>query len=44
MVKFNRATIIPYILANVNLTQLYEEGFTVTVLTITGNLGDGTPF
>lgn len=44
MVKFDRAEVISYILANVDLTQLYEDRFMTITLTITGYLNDGTPF
>jgi len=44
MVKFDRAEIISYILANVNMTKLIEEKFMTITLTITGELTDGTPF
>ncbi|MEM2704758.1 MAG: hypothetical protein QXR45_16555 [Candidatus Bathyarchaeia archaeon] len=44
MVKFKRAQVISYILANVNLTELYEERFMTITLTITGKLKDGTSF
>jgi len=40
MVKFERANVISYILANVDLTELFEQRF----MTITGKLYDGTPF
>jgi len=44
MVKFDRAEVISYILANVNMTKLIEEKFMTITLTITGELNDGTPF
>jgi len=44
MVKFDRAEVISYILANVNMTKLIEERFMTITLTITGELTDGTPF
>jgi hypothetical protein len=44
MVKFDRAEVISYILANVNITKLFEERFMTVTLTITGYLNDGTPF
>jgi len=44
MVKFDRAELISYILANVNMTQLVEERFMTVTLTITGKLNDGTAF
>jgi len=44
MVKFDRATVISYILANVNKTELFEERFMRVALTITGYLKDGTLF
>jgi len=44
MVKFDRAAVQAYILANVNMTELIEEGFMTVTLTITGYLNDGTPF
>ena len=44
MVKFDRAELISYILANVNVTQLIEERFMTVTLTITGKLNDGTAF
>jgi len=44
MVKFDRASVISYILANVNKTKLFEERFMRVTLTITGKLNDGTPF
>jgi len=44
MVKFDRAKLISYILANVNMTQLMEERSMTVTLTITGKLKNGTPF
>ena len=44
MVKFDRATVISYILANVKMTQPLKERFMTITLTITGKLDDGTPF
>jgi len=44
MVKFDRAEVTSYIIANVNMTKLYEEKFMTITLTITGNLNDDTPF
>jgi hypothetical protein len=44
MVKFDRAKVISYILANVNMTKLIEERFMTITLTVTGRLKDGTPF
>jgi Tol biopolymer transport system component len=44
MVKFDRAAVQAYILANVNMTELIEEGFMTVTLTITGYLNDGPPF
>jgi len=44
MVKFDRAEVTSYILANVNMTKLIEEKFMTITLTITGELDDGTPF
>ena len=44
MVKFDRAKLISYILANVNMTQLIEERSMTVTLTITGKLKNGTPF
>ena len=44
MVKFDRAKVISYILANVNMTELIEKRFITVTLTITGKLYDGTPF
>ena len=44
MVKFNGTEVIAYILANVNMTKLFEEMFMTITLTITGKLHDGTSF
>jgi len=44
MVKFDRAEIISYVLANVNMTELFEERFMTITLTITGYLNDDTMF
>jgi parallel beta-helix repeat protein len=44
MVKSDRAEVIDYIMANVNMTKLLEEKFKTVTLTITGKLDDGTPF
>jgi len=44
MVKFDRQQIINYIMANVDLSRLYEERFMTITLTVTGKLNDGTPF
>jgi hypothetical protein len=44
MVKFDRAELIDYIIANVNMTELYEKRFMTITLTITGYLYNGTPF
>jgi len=44
MVKFDRSEVISYILANVNLTKLFEERFMNITLTITGCLNDDVPF
>lgn len=44
MVKFDRAEVISYILANIDLTELIEERFMTITLTIIGYLYDGTPF
>ncbi len=44
MVKFDRAKVISYIMANVDITKLFEERFTTITLTITGCLKDGTSF
>jgi len=44
MVKFDRAEVISYIIANVNMTELVEERFMTITLTITGYLYDDTLF
>jgi len=44
MVKFDRAEVTAYIIANVNMTELYEKRFMTTTLTVTGYLNNGTPF
>lgn len=44
MVKFDRSDVISYILANVNMTKLFEERFMTVTLTVTGYLNDDTPF
>jgi len=44
MVKFDRTAVVSYIIANVDLSQLYEERFMTVTLTVTGYLNDGTPF
>lgn len=44
MVKFDRQTVIDYIFANVDLTELFEKRFMTITLTITGKLNDVTPF
>jgi len=44
MIKFDRANVISYILANVNKTKLFDERFIAVTLTITGYLNDGTLF
>jgi hypothetical protein len=44
MVKFDRAEVVSYILANVDLTKLFEERFMAITLTVTGKLNDDTPF
>lgn len=44
MVKFERADVISYILANVNVTQLIEEKIMTITLAITGYLDDDTMF
>jgi hypothetical protein len=44
MVKLDRADVIAYIRANVNLTMLVEQKFLVVTLTLTGALNDGTSF
>lgn len=44
MVKFDRAEVISYILANVNMRELIKRRFMTVTLTVTGYLDDGTPF
>lgn len=44
MVKFDRSEVAAYVLANVNLTKLYEERFMTITLTVTGYLNDDTMF
>jgi parallel beta-helix repeat protein len=44
MVKFDRQQVIKYIMANVDMSRLYEERFMTITLTVTGKLNDGTPF
>jgi len=44
MVKFDRASVISYILANINKTKLFDERFMAVTLTITGYLNDGILF
>jgi hypothetical protein len=44
MVKFDRAEVISYILANINVVKLFGERFRTVTLTVTGKLYDGTPF
>jgi len=44
MVKFDRQQVINYIMANVDMSRLYEERFMTITLTITGKLNDGTQF
>jgi len=44
MMRFDRAEVASYLLDNVNLTQLREERFLTTTLTIGGKLYDGTQF
>ena len=44
MVKFDRQQVINYIMANVDMSRLYEERFMTITLTITGKLKNGTPF
>ena len=44
MVKFDRAKVISYILANVNVKELIGKRFITVTLTITGKLYNGTPF
>jgi len=44
MVKFDRAEVIAYVIANVNITELYEKKFMTITLTVNGSLNNGTPF
>jgi hypothetical protein len=44
MVKFDRAELFSYIMANVNVTELTEQKFMTIVLTLTFELYGGTPF
>jgi hypothetical protein len=44
MVKFDRAAVASYILANVESTLLGERRRVTITLTVTGNLSDGTAF
>jgi len=44
MVKFDKASVISYILTNVNITRLFKGRFMTIALTVTGKLNDGTPF
>lgn len=44
MIKFDRASVISYVLANVNKTKLFEDRFMRVTLTMTGYLNDGTRF
>jgi hypothetical protein len=44
MVKFDGQQVINYVMANVDLSRLYEERFMTITLTLTGKLNDGTPF
>jgi predicted GH43/DUF377 family glycosyl hydrolase len=44
MVKFDRSEVAAYILANVNVTKIYEERFMTITLTVTGYLNDDTMF
>jgi hypothetical protein len=44
MVKFDRKQVIKYIMANVDMSRLYEERFMTITLTVTGKLKNGTPF
>jgi len=44
MVKFDGQQVINYVMANVDLSRLYEERFMTITLTVTGKLNDGTPF
>jgi len=44
MIKFDRQQVINYIMANVDMSRLYEERFMTITLTVTGKLKNGTPF
>jgi hypothetical protein len=44
MVKFDRQQVIKYIMANVDMSRLYEERFMTITFTVTGKLNDGTSF
>ena len=44
MIKFDRAEVISYALANVDITELIEERFMTVTLAISGYLNEGTPF
>ena len=44
MVKFDRANVKSYILANIDVAALYQERSMNITLTVTGNLNDGTLF
>ena len=44
MVKFDRAEVISYIIANINMTKLFEERFMTISLIVTGYFNDGTLF
>jgi hypothetical protein len=44
MVKFDRQQVINYIMANVDMSRLYEERFMTITLTVTGKLNNSTPF
>jgi hypothetical protein len=44
MVKFDRANVISYVVANINIAKLNEEGSMIITLTVTGTLNDGTLF
>jgi len=44
MVKFNRAEVVDYIFANVNVTELKQSKRMNVVLTVAGKLNDGTTF
>lgn len=42
--KFGKVEVVSYILANINMTELFEDRFIIITLTVTGNLNDGTPY